>query len=1105
MLRRIIVASVVILFLVCFFNYISPNQGESRKIDLMKVKRLEWTDPLGREPTSFKQFQAIRLPSAPLKVKTIRRLSAKLIPKPKTTDSLVAVIVNSDLYPRIQTSLDQYVNDLVQDGYTVEVDLWIGGNYQDLRDSLKYRWEQSGLMGAVLVGDLPVAWCELYVWGAEEFPIDYYFMELDGTWSDSNNDGLLEGLSAGSGDLGPEIWVGRLAPSSLVWGSQVQLLNNYFAKNHNYRIGNLSLPHRALSFVDDDWDYFYDCDLSYAYGDVTVINEVNQTIATNYKQGLLEDYEFIQLCAHSSCWAHTFLINYSEWGGGSVYNYEIHALRPHALFYNLFACSNTRFMETNNLGNWYIFVDNYGLAAVGSAKTGSMLDFVSFYDPLGQGKSIGDAFKEWFEVQAQDGFSSNEKGWFFGNNVLGDPTLTIDVQSQAAQTTDSSQIKEQCGTSGWTPTQVTSSEFSDGSPAMTADLSGNIWATYETGRDVRSNIYSSYYNGLGWSPAEAVDVYVYWDFHPAMATDSLGKVWVAWQSLREISGNENLNICVSSRTAGGWTSPTIITSGADYDVEPSITVDREGKIWVVWKGWRTINQNVNSNIFASFYDGLWSSRMTVTSDLHDDCDPVVVADTSGKIWVAWSTNRNGNWDIYSIYYDNGTWSELIPVTTDPEDDLAPTITRDVSGNIWVAWHSWRDGDANIYACYNDGTGWSAPIQITADPYNDIMPSISADPSREAALTWMSDRCGNWDIFVSFCYGTSWSLPQQVTADLNNDYEPACLFDQSGNPCVVWASDRDGNWNIYFATYEFHAPDLIYPENFSYINDTTPQFEWSAVPRHNEGSGSWGSPTITYTLQYSTDGTFLTNIMTISDIPDNLYQLPETLTLSDTSYFWRVQAVKESGDSSGYQTAFTFTVDTQPPEIPVLISPADDTLICDSTPTFEWSSAAFSFSGERLLLSEAEGSRTMKPATLKNNIIFSAPVRFTLQYSPDSEFTAQVTTADSLVDNFYTVPESQALNPDTSYYWRVRAFDLAENQSDFQSDPFHFSLFILGDINDDEIINSADVVYLINYLFKDGPEPSPFQAGDVNSDDTINSSDVVYLINYLFKGGPPPEC
>ncbi len=1085
MFRKIIWGGTFFIFLVSYSNYFCPTLGKCQKIDPKKVKRLEWIDPLGREPTSFKQFQTIRLPPAPLKVKTIRRISAKPIRIPKTTDSLVAVMVNSDLYGRIQTSIDQYVNDLVLDGYTVEVDLWSGGDYQDLRDSLKDKWEQSGLVGAVLLGNLPVAWCELNVWDPEEFPIDYYFMELDGTWSDSDGDGLLEGVSAGSGDLGPEIWVGRLAPSSLVWGNEAQLLENYFTKNHNYRTGNLSLPHRALSFVDDDWDYFEDCDLSYAYGDVTVITDFNQTIATTYKQKLLENYEWIQLCAHSSSWAHTFLINNSHWGGGSVYNYEIHALQPHALFYNLFACSNTRFMETNNLGNWYIFVDDYGLAVVGSAKKGSMLDFASFYSPLGQGKCIGQAYKEWFEVQAEDGFSSTEKGWFFGMNVLGDPMLTIYVQSRVTRTIDSTQMQEECENSAWTPIQVTTSEFSDGSPAMAADSSGNIWAVWETGRDVRSNIYSSSYEGISWSSAEGMNISSFWDLHPHMATDSLGKVWVAWQRYRY----EGFNVCISYRDEAGWTPPMTPSEGPDYEVEPALAVDRQGKIWVVWQGWRTVDQNVNSNIFASFYDGDWSSRMSVTADLHDDCDPVVVADTSGKIWVAWSTNRNGNWDIYSIYYHEGSWSELIPVTTDPDDDLAPTMTRDASGNIWIAWHSWRDGDANIYACYHDGSGWSTEIQITSDPDNDIMPSISAGHSGQVALVWMSNRCGNSDVFASFYDGSNWSSLQQVTSNLNNDYEPACLFDQSGNPCIIWTSDRDGDWNIYFASYQFSAPYLIYPEDLSYINDNTPQFEWSAVYKSDEVTDYWSSSssTITYTLQYSQDDSFLSDVITISDIPNNFYQLPESLALGDSTYFWRVQAVKESGDSSGYQTPFTFTVDTKAPGTPVLLYPKDDTLICDTTPTFEWSYMILSF----------------RSTTFKNEIILSAPVRFTLQYSPDSEFTTQVTTVDSLVDNFYTVPDGQALNPDTSYYWRVRASDLAGNESDYQSDPFRFTLFIRGDVNDDGIIDVGDVIYLINYLFIEGPAPVPLAAGDLNCDELVDIGDVVCLINYLFFEGPLP--
>lgn len=50
---------------------------------------------------------------------------------------------------------------------------------------------------------------------------------------------------------------------------------------------------------------------------------------------------------------------------------------------------------------------------------------------------------------------------------------------------------------------------------------------------------------------------------------------------------------------------------------------------------------------------------------------------------------------------------------------------------------------------------------------------------------------------------------------------------------------------------------------------------------------------------------------------------------------------------------------------------------------------------------------------------------------------------------------------------------------------------------------ADVVYLINYLFIDGPPPSSLASGDPNSDCIVDVADIVYLINYLFIAGPAP--
>jgi hypothetical protein len=63
----------------------------------------------------------------------------------------------------------------------------------------------------------------------------------------------------------------------------------------------------------------------------------------------------------------------------------------------------------------------------------------------------------------------------------------------------------------------------------------------------------------------------------------------------------------------------------------------------------------------------------------------------------------------------------------------------------------------------------------------------------------------------------------------------------------------------------------------------------------------------------------------------------------------------------------------------------------------------------------------------------------------------------------------------------------------------------GDANGDGVINIADVVYLLNYLFMGGLPPDPLEAGDANCDGLVNIADVVYLLNYLFTGGEPPGC
>ncbi|MBN2431840.1 MAG: hypothetical protein JXQ27_10205 [Acidobacteria bacterium] len=109
--------------------------------------------------------------------------------------------------------------------------------------------------------------------------------------------------------------------------------------------------------------------------------------------------------------------------GEYITSLDIQEHDPAVHFYNLFACGPGRFTDQNYLAGAYIFNTTYGLVTIASSKTGSMLNFEDFYEPLAQGRSFGPAFLEWFTRQAP--YEGWERDWYYGLVLCGDPLLTL--------------------------------------------------------------------------------------------------------------------------------------------------------------------------------------------------------------------------------------------------------------------------------------------------------------------------------------------------------------------------------------------------------------------------------------------------------------------------------------------------------------------------------------------------------------------------------------------------------------------------------------------------------------------------------------------------------
>ncbi len=770
--------------------------AQARHEDSLRIEELEriiaeCKDPLKIPPGVFKEIKTLRGVKPRPDFKTLRGIKDQ---------GLVHVFVDSVIYHQIQPNFDQFILDLQADGYSVSVTKSWNQTPEAIRATLQSEYASSGLVGAIFVGDVPAAWMEtslLTSYYVSHFPTDYFYMDLDGLWNDYDTDGFYDNLS---GNLEPEIWCGRISPSACLFGDEVTFLNRYFVKNHAYRTGALSLPDRALGYLECPWYPQIQNYLNWVYSNVTFVIDENTTTALHYKSMLQEGYEWVHLLAHSSPWGSTFFLQNETYGGGSVFSHEMPHVNPQAIFVLLNACSNAKYTETNNLGQSYLFGSDYVLAVIGETRIMYGIDFEELYDALGSGDILGEAFLDWIWWYYE---------WFWGCGIFGDPTLKPHGHGNPLTLAGFSPPRTKKGDKGRNTFPVNVSPFTDGNPSACVNQSGKIWIAWNAGRDVRSNIWTSHCDGLSWSAPEEVAFSVPWDFHPSTTRDNSGNVWIFWQSYREVDNYiDGWDIYGIHNNGVSWSSPIRITTADPYDVEPKTAVDSSGNVWVVWR----TERKPDSDIMYSYYDGYsWTSAAYVVSTLHEERDPVITVDKFGNVWVAWYARVDGNWDVYTSYYNGSTWIGPVQVTSDPGYDVQPSVAADTSGSVWLVWRTNRNGNLDIYSRYRSQAGqWSSEMQITTDSGDDLCPSLTYDGQENLLVMWQTNQDGDWNIYQSV-YEEEWSPPVPVSTDAGNQIQPAAFCDGNQRFGSVFPGDQGENWDIYYsyAMGQWFAPAVNY--------------------------------------------------------------------------------------------------------------------------------------------------------------------------------------------------------------------------------------------------------------------------------------------------------
>ena len=223
-----------------------------QKQDGREIKKLEWHAPPVILPGQYNEYLQMHPLESP-KFTTVLTGKSRL-------EADISVLVDASLYTHITTNLNQYLADIESEGYTVFVSTVSGGSSQEIKDWVIDRYN-AGSEGFVFVGDITAAWAEV---SGDQFPCDLFYMDLDGNWQDNNSDGIYEVHTAGTGDMAPEVYIGRLHAQLLSYDTEANMINDYFTKDHAYRLGQLTQPWRGLEYVDEDWwDMSVNLDLVY--------------------------------------------------------------------------------------------------------------------------------------------------------------------------------------------------------------------------------------------------------------------------------------------------------------------------------------------------------------------------------------------------------------------------------------------------------------------------------------------------------------------------------------------------------------------------------------------------------------------------------------------------------------------------------------------------------------------------------------------------------------------------------------------------------------------------------------------------------------------------
>ncbi len=236
-------------------------------------------------------------------------------------------------------------------------------------------------------------------------------------------------------------------------------------------------------------------------------------------------------------------------------------------------------------------------------------------------------------------------------------------------------------------------------------------------------------------------------------------VWVAYTGFDGDSDRVYADRVLPGQTVAGNRPHAVSMAGGDV-YRTALAEDAEGKIWVVW------SEQVDGNwdLYARAFDGqVWGRIERLTSASQPDIHHRAVRDGAGRIHLVWQGARGGRFGIFHRSYDVGSgWSEEVQVSRPSDGNCwEPSVTVTGAGAVFAAWDQYSEATGyDIYLSRRVGSSWDPPIVVAATKRFEAYPTLAADRQDRVWMAWHESGI-NW--------GKDWGYPFDIQANATGLY------------------------------------------------------------------------------------------------------------------------------------------------------------------------------------------------------------------------------------------------------------------------------------------------------------------------------------------------